>query len=288
MKLILSLILAAASAWANGCIVVDREAILARDLAAADPVFASLDPTLRIAASPLPGVRRTISIAELGRLARANGIPLPVSSEICFERATTTLSPDELLPVLQKALNIEGAQIKILDFVRVPVPRGTPEFLRTGLNANGLWRGHIQYEQNRSVPVWVKVQVTAEQVWLEAAAPLVPGKPIAPDQVIVREGPRFPFGPVPLSSTNLAEGRMPLRRIAPGEPIFAAMLTTPPDIRRGEKVTVDAISGDAHISFDALAESSGRTGESVLVRNPENGRYFRAHVDGVGKVSVSR
>ena len=66
------------------------------------------------------------------------------------------------------------------------------------------------------------------------------------------------------------------------------MLIAPHEVERGSTVSVQVISGDASISFDATAESSGRTGESVLIRNPENGRYFQARVEGKGKVSVKK
>jgi hypothetical protein len=62
----------------------------------------------------------------------------------------------------------------------------------------------------------------------------------------------------------------------------------PSDIQRGERVVVEVNSGAAQVRFEADAESSGRTGDSVLIRNPDNGKLFQARVEGKGKVVVQR
>jgi hypothetical protein len=61
-----------------------------------------------------------------------------------------------------------------------------------------------------------------------------------------------------------------------------------PEVERGDQVAVQVQSGAARLAFEAKAESSGHTGDSVQVRNPENGRLFQAKVEGKGKVVVQR
>jgi hypothetical protein len=61
-----------------------------------------------------------------------------------------------------------------------------------------------------------------------------------------------------------------------------------PEVTRGERVHVEVLSGAAKIHFEANAESSGRAGDSVLIRNPANGRLFQAKVSARGKVSVQK
>jgi flagella basal body P-ring formation protein FlgA len=323
MKLIFTLTICSV---ARACSAVDTPNILGKDLASASPFFAGLDPTAIIAATPIPGVRRVLRVEDLTRIARTQGIAPEAFSELCFERATTPLTADQLLPILKDALGpnkdalgpnqktsteprapatgslivstissspsaaIAGnpIEIEILDFIRTGVPHGTFEFTRAGLDANGLWRGHMKYDGNRSVPIWVKVRVTTEQTWVEAAQPLSPGKPIAATQLVARKGPRFPFGPAPIEKLDQALNTTPSRGIRSGEAIFLSMLTTPREIERGDNVTVEVSSGDARLSFDAVAESNGRAGESVLIRNPENGHHFQARVESKGKVSVKK
>jgi flagella basal body P-ring formation protein FlgA len=57
---------------------------------------------------------------------------------------------------------------------------------------------------------------------------------------------------------------------------------------RGEHVMVEVTSGAARLTFEATAESTGRMGDSVLVRNPANGRLFQAKVFDSGKVFVQK
>jgi hypothetical protein len=61
-----------------------------------------------------------------------------------------------------------------------------------------------------------------------------------------------------------------------------------PDVLRGEHVAVVVTSGAALLRFQADAESSGRRGDNVLVRNPDNGKLFQARVEGKGKVMIQR
>ncbi len=64
-------------------------------------------------------------------------------------------------------------------------------------------------------------------------------------------------------------------------------LEAPPrEVERGDVVAVEVSSGAARLKFEAPAESGGKTGEAVLVRNPANGARFRARVVAKGKVLV--
>jgi len=60
------------------------------------------------------------------------------------------------------------------------------------------------------------------------------------------------------------------------------------EVERGEQVAVEVSSGSARLTFIAEAASAGRTGESVVVKNPENGRLFSAKVQAKGKVAIQR
>lgn len=123
---------------------------------------------------------------------------------------------------------------------------------------------------------------------MEATTSIEPGKVIQPDQLILRTGQRFPFGPAPADSIEFVAARKTTRTIRAGELIFASMLTAPHEVERGETVSVHVVAGQTELSFTAVAQSSGRAGESVLIRNPDNGRLFQARIDSKGKVSINR
>jgi hypothetical protein len=77
----------AAASNASACQMVDGDHIRAADLAAAMPIFGTLDPAMEMGLSPLPGVVRVFHLADLLRLARTNGVALSgTPAEVCFER----------------------------------------------------------------------------------------------------------------------------------------------------------------------------------------------------------
>ncbi len=271
------------------CQVVGGDELTGKDLAAVVPIFAALDPSLVIGATPIPGVPRILHVEQLVQIASKNHIDVPGPlQDVCFERVTEPLTAEKLLPVLRSAVALEGAEIEILDFSHIAVPLGTFEFTRAGLTPAGLWRGRVTYAEGRSTPIWVKVHVTMQSTWIEPAQTLLTGKPIESSQLVIRNGPRFPFGPAPLDSIDLAVGREPIRTLQAGAPVFANLLQAPHEVARGDKVAVEVWSGGALLEFEATAESSGHLGDSIGIRNPENGKSFQARVDGKGKVSVRK
>jgi flagella basal body P-ring formation protein FlgA len=274
---------------AFACQPIDSDHILGKDVAAASPLFASLDPKIEVSAAPLAGVERVLRPEEIVRLAKQNGIALEgPAAAICFARVTEPLTAEKLLPELQKALGLDNALVEILDFSRFGVPRGTFEFPKSSLMPNGLWRGRILYGENHSMPVWVKTRITVERTWVEAAETLAVGKAIEASQLSVKTGPRFPFDKNLVESTDVLVGRKPIRTLAAGTLIGPGMLAIAHDVERGDRVEVEVTVGAAILDFEATAESSGRTGESILVKNPDNGHSFLAKIQNKGHVVVER
>jgi flagella basal body P-ring formation protein FlgA len=271
------------------CQPIDGDRIFGKDIASASPLLAALDTHLEIGAAPLAGVDRVFRPDELVRLAKQNGIMLdaPVNA-ICFSRTTTPLTAELLLPVVRKALAIDAATVEILDFSRFGVPAGTFDFPKSGLMPNGLWRGRVLYGENHSMPVWVKARITVERTWVEAAETLNTGKAIEASQLNLKSGPRFPFDPPLIESMALVAGRRPIRTLAAGTPITGVMLAIAHDVERGDRVSVEVKVGGAILDFDATAESAGRAGDSILVKNPDNGRTFLAVVQDKRHVLVER
>jgi flagella basal body P-ring formation protein FlgA len=76
------------------------------------------------------------------------------------------------------------------------------------------------------------------------------------------------------------------RSIAAGEKIVTRSLDQPKDVRPGEMVHVQVLDGQMALSFDAVADGGGRTGDSIWVHNPASGKKFRAVIEKQGKVVV--
>jgi hypothetical protein len=96
-------------------------------------------------------------------------------------------------------------------------------------------------------------------------------------------GIEFTPYPAPLPAEICFErpGGGPSRTIRPVTPI-------PPAVKRGDKVAVIVTTGSVLLTFESEAESSGRVGDSVIVRNPANGNRFVARVQDQGKVTVQK
>jgi flagella basal body P-ring formation protein FlgA len=57
----------------------------------------------------------------------------------------------------------------------------------------------------------------------------------------------------------------------------------PPDVNRGDMVEVEVRSGAAHLAFTGKAETAGRSGDTIAIRNLSSNKVFQARVDGKGR-----
>ena len=60
------------------------------------------------------------------------------------------------------------------------------------------------------------------------------------------------------------------------------------EVEPGDSVHVEVVSALVRLAFDAQAQSGGRSGELVLIRNPVNGARFQGRVDAAGKVVIQK
>lgn len=284
----------AGSLWAGECAAVEGDRILAGDLARLRPLFGALDPTVVIGYAPAPGRRRTLEPEELARLARRYQLPETSLEGVCFERAAEVLSPERLLEAMRAALGEPEARIEIVEFSRYPVPRGELSFARNGLaspppgrpEAPVLWRGRVLYDGRRSVGIWARVRIRVPGQWVFARRDLEPGRPIEAADLEERLVETFPARRNAVFRVADVAGATPRRRIRAGEAIEAGWLRRPPEVERGDAVTVEVASGAARLVVEARAETAGRRGEPVAVRNPATGRRFTAVVEGRGRASL--
>jgi len=54
------------------------------------------------------------------------------------------------------------------------------------------------------------------------------------------------------------------------------------------KLPVEVSEGGALLALEAQAETGGRSGDIVFLKNPETGRRFQARVEGKGKVVIRK
>ena len=120
--------------------------------------------------------------------------------------------------------------------------------------------------------VWARVRVAATMTRVVALETLAPGETIKAEQVRVETYDDFPLHSEVARDLEEVVGRLPRRAIRAGLPVFRTDLTEPLQVQRGDLVRVIAVSGAAQMELEAVAESSGRKGETISLRNPGSGK----------------
>ncbi len=295
MKLILGLMLAAAAAPAPGaCVPVSSEKVVAGELVDAVPLLRELEPDTLLGYAPLPGTLRVISGRELTLIALRHGVVLGDVPDVCITRALRVITPAEMQTALEVALGIRDATLDVEGFSSQPLPPGRLEFQRSSLSqppliapdAAVIWRGRLVYDQHHSAAVWAKVRITVDRSIFVAAQEIAAGAVIRNDEVRAATVHEFPFSAPTTDSSSEIVGKVARRGIRAGQRITAIALEEPKDVTRGEIVQVRVVDGPATLSFDGIAASSGKKGDTILVHNSASGRNFRAVVEEKGKAVV--
>jgi flagella basal body P-ring formation protein FlgA len=291
----LIVLLVSAAAWADtpSCIFIEGDQILGSDMARAMPAFRVMPPEARIAPAPLPGGMRVFTEPELENLGSRFGLRIPaLSTPVCFRVSTPVLNRDIVLAAMRRSLNIPEAQIELDELSSDPTPPGTIQFPMETLGRPGtpdgpaLWRGEI-VSGNRRFNIWAKVRILAPIRRIVALEDLRQGVPVQARQVREEEVVGFPtLSKAPPLALDSVTGLLPSRQISAGSEIKAEFLTRPFDVARGDLVRVEVKLGRARLALTARAESAGRAGDIIAVRNPESSRIFQARVEGKDRVLV--
>ena len=293
MRLILSLILAAA-AMPGACVQVSSDKIVVRDLLDAVPLLQELDPNTPVGYAPIPGTERVVSGRELTLIAIRHGVTLTDIPDVCVARALRAITSAEMQAALEAALSIPDAQLGVEEFSSQPLPPGRLEFERSTLvqpppnapDSPVIWRGKLVYDQHHSVAVWAKVRIAVDRPMFLAAEDIPAGTVVRDVEVKAATVHEFPFSGPLLDSSAEIVGKVARRIIRAGQRITASALEEPKDVVRGDIVQVRVIDGPATLSFDGIAASSGKKGDTILVHNSASGRNFRAVVEEKGKAVV--
>lgn len=278
---------------ADPCLQHTADRIRTGDLARAIPQLAALPGDVEISYAPVPGVRRVFRAAEIQRIARKYDVAVADPVEVCFEHPMQPLTREAAAEAMRKLPELAKARIEVSEVSRFPIPAGELVFALNGLtkpargsSGSTLWKGYVLYYGTRKFRLWARVKLSAAVEQVVAARALKAGEVITPADVRVEQKEGFPFGNAAAAGMEQVIGRRAQRSIADGTPIVPSLLEEVPAVERGQIVEVEVKSGAAHLSFTGKAESDGKIGERVQVRNTESGRTFPAEVIAKGKVLV--
>jgi flagella basal body P-ring formation protein FlgA len=127
--------------------------------------------------------------------------------------------------------------------------------------------------------LYVTVTIAATQAVVVAARPIAAGQPLqAADLRIAREpvalyaGRQIFYDPADLT------GASALMNLPAGTILTVSDIAEPEVVKAGQTVTVSVETGSITVSLSAVADQSGRVGDTVLMTNPASGQHFPALV----------
>ena len=273
------------------CEVIANDRIFGADLARALPAFSKMPGDTVVGFSPVPGSQRIIGSSELQRIGAPYGVTVPVDSHACFEWRLQTLSEDSVRAAIRESLQLPEAHIEVLTIGHTLAPAGKISFPISGLLASTLtnpdtpvtWRGEVVYHGSRTFSIWARVKISATMTRVVATQSILPGQTVAQNQVRVETYDDFPLRNDIARNIEEVVGRMPRRTLREGLPVFRADLIEPFQVQRGDLVDVTAIAGAAQLHLPALAETPGRQGDMVSLKNQHSGKSFLARIEGKDK-----
>ena len=282
----------------SGCLAVgaSSDRILAGDLAAGFPEWATVPPQTPLGLAPAPGVERVFRVLELRRLAEHWRLSTAPDREICVTRPVAVLTAAQVLAAMQNAVQsdvqnvLPAAHIELFDFSRRPAPEGTLVFPVSGLRqgpAGGYWNGYVLYGGSHRFTLWARVKVTVARARVVAAEDLKPGVALDSAQFHVETRQEIPAAGL-LSAVEEVAGKVLRRPVAGGTALRAEWLEPAKVVLRGETVRVEAIRGGARLELECVAEGSGAIGEIVPMLNPVSQRRFPARVESKGRVVATK
>lgn len=295
----LMMMLALASLASCSCLEVAGPYVRALELARAAPAFSMLPPEREVLPAPRPGVQRTLTALEVGRLAAGAGLPPGPQPGLCIERSVRPIDPDALLAAVREAWAAAGggadAMIELADYVKMRVPDGRFEFgpppaaaaeaCRANLPVT--WRGRLRYDRNQSVPVWVSANIRSPRTLLVFSRGLTAGTFLRAEDVRAETVPcGLPSG-IASDEVLAVTGRQLRVAVREGQPVRLPLLAAVRDIARGDHVEV-AIAGLDHVLIRAVAVTGGRQGERVVLENPISKARFQASVTGPKRALISK
>jgi flagella basal body P-ring formation protein FlgA len=277
------------------CEMIANDRILGEDLAKIVPGFLDKMPgDTVIGYSPAPGTRRVYTSVELNRIGAPYGVAVAPDAEACFEWSVQPLTKDVIRAAILDSLQAPDARIDVLAISGSLAPAGKISFPVSGLLASTItgpdtpvtWRGEVLYHGSRKFSIWARLKISSTMTRVVATQLILPGQTVMADQVRIETYDDFPLRNDIARNLEEVVGRMPRRALRLGLPVSRADLIEPFQVQRGDLVDVTAIAGAAQLHVPALAETPGRQGDLITLKNAHSGKYFRARIEGRDKALV--
>ncbi len=258
---------------------------------------------LEIQTAPLPGQTLTVDpnfVRTRLRQARIdlNQIQLTVPPRIIVVSRATIVSRTMIIEEAKKLLlsqpRWEGKEVVIddpqfVDDVVVPPGPVTLKAQRIGSSSSlssSLVTVSVSVDGRtvRTLNLFLKIHVFADVI--VAARPLSRRDVIAENDVQTERRDLSTLQPDVCLDAKDVIGKRLTRAAVKGQALTKSMLEIAPDVSAGSKITVRASIGQVKITLLAEAREDGWIGKTILVRNVDSNKTFRATVVDAGVAEV--
>jgi flagella basal body P-ring formation protein FlgA len=291
---------------AEPCIPVTGAWITAADLGRIEPAFLAMDPDSQILRSPRFGVQRHVAAGELAQLTSRWNLGPGGSRGGCFEHPRRVLTEGDIREGILKAWDslasspaaARQVNVELLDWPREPLPAGQLSIdlkrkrVSTQPDDAVSWvYGEVRFEVTRKLPVWIRADLSFSDEVLVAASQLTHGTVLAPEH-LKKEFRRLMAltlvrsGAMPLKTIQDATGKSLISDLAPGAVLTTRHLEPAGQIRKGEQVTLQVVSGSARLRLKATAETPGVPGDQITLRIGKNPQRLVARIMGPGEAQI--
>jgi flagella basal body P-ring formation protein FlgA len=133
--------------------------------------------------------------------------------------------------------------------------------------------------------LYVSIMVAQREAVVVALRPVTAGAAIAADDLGLRDEPVADFaGRQVFTDPALLVGSVAVLSLPTGSLVTAQAVQAPVVVQAGQIVTVQVESPGLSVSVQAIADETGRVGETILMTNTGSGRRFSALVTAQGPV----
>jgi flagella basal body P-ring formation protein FlgA len=133
--------------------------------------------------------------------------------------------------------------------------------------------------------LYVTVTVAATEEVEVAARPIAAGQALSSGDVMLRREPVELFaGRQVYHDAAALLGTTALMSVSPGTILTNSSVEEPVVVQAGQTVTVHVKNGGLDVRLNAVAQQTGRIGQTILMVNPASGQHFSALVTAAGPV----
>lgn len=207
-----------------------------------------------------------------------------------------TLRAADVISALKESLAAVApdAQVEVVECSETPL-KGRVEFPLTGAgrptvshpDAPFLWRGKVRLESGVDYGAWARVRVVTKRKVVRTLVDLPAGAVLHPEQMEIADGVGSPFLKQKDEALSDYIGLCLKRALPSLSTLSKELVDTPPLVRRGSRVEVEAVSGKTRLTFEAEAHANGRLGERIQLVNLRSGKTFWGVVSGAGSILIA-